>query len=106
MCNQVLTLVHHIVVNSLAFVLFHVGWLSVVNAEQVVAEGWNHEELLHHAIHVANAAQITQSNVLLISLSGDLWWHIAPKLGLLNCLDKWGQLLVQECLHQSCTVLD
>ena len=103
--NQFLHLVHHVIINLFALVVFQVFWLAVVNAEQVVAEGRDHEELLHHAIHVADAAQIAQADVLLVALRLDLR-NVAPRLRLLDGRDERRQLLIQERLHQGRAILD
>ena len=91
--DQLLHLVHHVVVNLLILVLFDLLGLAVIDAEQVVAEGGDHEELLHHAIHVADAAQIAQADVLLIALRLDLR-NVVPRLGLLDGRDERRQVLV------------
>lgn len=91
--NQFLHLVHHVIIHLFALVVFQVFWLPVVNAEQVVAEGRDHEELLHHAVHVADAAQIAQADVLLVALRLDLR-NVVPSLGLLDGRDERRQMLV------------
>lgn len=55
--------VKDIVIRSQHFLLLQ-DTLLLLKAEQVVAEGWNHEELLQDAIHVANVAQVNQSDEL------------------------------------------
>jgi hypothetical protein len=54
-----------VVVNLLSFECLWVLWESVIDAEQVVAEAGNGEELLEHGVHVANAAQVAKANALL-----------------------------------------
>ena len=63
--EQTLKLVKHVVVDCLVTIVFELFFYTVVNAEQVVAECGNHEELLHHAVHVADAAQVAKADALL-----------------------------------------
>ena len=81
------------------FVLYKILWFAVINAKQVVPESRNHEELLHHGIHVADAAQVAQTDVLLVPLLGRLGL-IAPRLRLLNCLNQGQELSLKEALHK------
>ena len=101
-----MALVHHIVIDLVALVLLHIQRLSIVNAEQVITESRNHKELLHHTVHVANAAQVAKTNIFLVALSAYLRWNIVPTLWLLYCLYERCKLLIQECLHQCCAVLN
>ena len=64
--NQFLHLMQHVIVVHVSFVLLHIWRLSIIYAKQVVAEVWNHVELLHHAVHVADATEIFQPDVLLV----------------------------------------
>ncbi len=59
---------HHVVIDLFPFVFCQLLRLAVIDAEQVVAECWHHKELLHHTIHVADAAEIDETAVLLMSL--------------------------------------
>lgn len=68
MGNQLLKLVHHVVIDLLSFVFSQLFWLAVINTEQVVAECRHHKELLHHTVHVADAAKVDETTVLLVSL--------------------------------------
>ena len=99
-------LVHHIVVDHVALVLLHLFRLSVVHTEQIVAEGWDHEELLHHAVHVADATKVAQANVLLCALSRVGLRSVAPGIGLLDGDDERHELSVEELLHEGGAVLD
>ena len=99
MSHQLLHLVHHVVIDFFTFVLYQILWFAVINAKQVVPESRNHEELLHHGIHVADAAQVAQTDVLLVPLLGRLGL-IAPSLRLLNCLNQGQELSLKEALHK------
>jgi hypothetical protein len=55
----------HVVINVKSLILLDVLLGMVVNAEQVVSEGRDHEELLEHRVHVADAPQVPQTHVLL-----------------------------------------
>jgi len=55
MCDELLQLMHHIVIDFLTLVLLQILRLAIIHAQQVVAEGGHHEELLHHTVHVADA---------------------------------------------------
>ena len=80
---------HHVVVDLLALVLIELLFLAIIDAEEVVSEGRCHEELLHHAVHVADAAQVSEAAVLLV-LGGRLCSRrVVPALGLLDGLDEW-----------------
>ena len=68
--DELLQLVHHVVIDHFALVLLHLLLLAVVDAEQVVAESWHHEELLHHAVHVADATEVAQTDVFLGGIAG------------------------------------
>ena len=57
--DKLLQLVHHVVVDLVAPVLLHVKFFAIINTHQVVAEGGHHKELLHHRVHVADAAQVS-----------------------------------------------
>jgi hypothetical protein len=59
---------HHVVIDALALVLLVFLCHAIVNAEQVVSEGRDHEELLHHTVHVADAAEVTETTIPLVSL--------------------------------------
>lgn len=79
----------NIVINSFALVLLKIFRLAIINGEKIVAEGGNHEELLHHCIHVADAAEVFQSNILLLtSLLDRTWWLIVPSVVALNQLHQ------------------
>lgn len=58
MSDQLLSLMHHVVIDCLTLVFFELFIFTVIDAHQVVSEGGNHEELLHHAVHVADAAKV------------------------------------------------
>ena len=105
MSDQLLHLVHHVVVNLLILVLFDLLGLAVIDAEQVVAEGGDHEELLHHTVHVADAAQVAQAYILLIALRGNLR-NIAESLWLLNCHNEGDKIGIEERLHEVRAALD
>jgi hypothetical protein len=58
----------HVIVDdqvTLLVVFLGVRCYSIIYAHQVVAEWGHHEELLHHRVHVADAAQVSQATVLL-----------------------------------------
>ena len=65
MCNQSLHLMKHVIINLVSLILNKLFTLSIVNTQQVVPEGRNHEELLHHRVHVTNAAQISETHIQL-----------------------------------------
>ena len=65
MSEQTLKLMQHVVVESVVTVGLHFFSDVVIHSQQVVSQCWDHEELLHHAVHVADAAQVTQTNVFL-----------------------------------------
>jgi len=58
MRNQLLHLMHHIVINFFALIFLDLFLLAIIDAHQIVSEGWDHEELLHHTVHVADAAEV------------------------------------------------
>ena len=45
----------HIIVYHFTLVLGDVWLDTIIDTKKIVAECWNHEELLKHAVHVANA---------------------------------------------------
>ena len=104
MCEKYLHLVKHVVINVFSLILDDLFGLSVINAEQVVPQRGNHEELLHHGVHVADASQVAQTHVLLKPFLSGLRL-IAPSFGLLNCLNQWQELSVKESLHKSSAIL-
>ena len=53
----------HVVINFLVFEFLEVRSDSIINAQHVVSEAGDHEELLKHTVHVADAAQILESYV-------------------------------------------
>lgn len=55
MSNESLKLMEKVVVENFAFVLLIIFNYIIVHAEDIVAEGRRHKELLHHAVHVAYA---------------------------------------------------
>ena len=59
----------HIIIDLITLVLFDIFGESVVDAKQVVSEGWHHEELLKHAVHVADAAEVAKAAVLLAAIN-------------------------------------
>ena len=100
MSEKLLHLVEHVVVDLLALVLDQLFLLAILNAQKIVSESWNHKELLHHGVHVANASQISQTNILLSStLTSFLaWWLIVPHFGLIDLVEHWHQNCLQEVL--------
>ena len=106
MSDELLQLVHHVIVDHVTLVLFHLLGLAIVNAEQVIAEGGNHEELLHHAVHVADADQVAQADVLLRRVWRIGRRRVAPRVGFLDGDDEGQELSIDELLHQSSAVLD
>jgi hypothetical protein len=107
MSHQLLNLMEHVVIDLFISILFNVLFLSIVHTEQIVSKVWNHEELLHHRVHVANAAKVLQSNILLRPLkAASARWHIEPALGSLDGLNQWKQILIQESVHKEAAILD
>ena len=60
----------HVVIDFFALVIFQLLRLTIIDCKQVVAEGGDHEELLHHGVHVADAAEVSESDILLNALIG------------------------------------
>jgi len=100
--------VKHIVINVFSLILDDLFGLSVINAEQVVPQRGNHEELLHHGVHVADAAQVAQTHVLLRTTFTSLLrrWLIAPYLRLLDRRKHWHQNFLEEFLHHEAALFD
>ena len=103
--DHLLQLMHHAVVNALPLVVLEVFGLAVIDAEQVVAEGWNHEELLHHTVHIADTAQVAKTHICLRAFRLNLR-DVVPGPGFLDSGNEWHELLIQESLHQRRAVLD
>ena len=103
--NQALQLVKHVIVKYFALVLLVVFSDAIIHAEDVVAEGRCHEELLHHTVHVANATKVPESDVLLESsiLSGRL---VVPLVWILDLFEKRSKLLFHKLVHQYWTLFD
>lgn len=98
---------HHVIIDLITLVLCHFEVLTVIDAEKIVAEGGRHEELLHHRVHVADAAEVNHADVLLLRRGvGGRCRLIIPRLRLLDGSDKGLKVLSKELLHQSTTVLD
>ena len=95
----------HVVVNDSTFILSQLLSLAVLYAEQVVPERWDHEELLHHAIHVADAAEIAQANIILTAAFSSLFRRrcVVPHTWLLDSVEHGDEHLSEEALHQSVT---
>ena len=60
---------------------------------------------MHHAVHVADAAKVSETYVPLVSLRRGLG-HVVPVLRLLDSLDQGHKLCLEEALHESSAVLD
>ena len=88
-CNQFLSLIQHVVYDHLTLDQRLLGCLEgwlLFNAEQIVAEGWDHEELLEDAIHVADVLQVHKTDILLIR-AGSGGWPEAEALWLVDLTD-------------------
>lgn len=94
-----------VIVKDFALVLLVIFRYSIVNTKDVIAEGWCHEELLHHAVHITDATKVSETNVLLKcrALAG---WLIVPLIGLLNHVKQWAKLLLDETIHKDRALLD
>jgi len=105
MSNQALQLVQHIVIEDLTLVLLVVLPDAIIDAQKVVAEGWGHKELLHHAVHVTDATEILETHVLLqgCALTG---WLVVPLVGLLDLFKQRPELFLHKLEHQNWTLLD
>lgn len=64
--GQFLKLVHHVVIDLITLVVDYICWLAIIDTEKIVAEGGSHEELLHHGVHVADAAEVNETNIFLL----------------------------------------
>jgi hypothetical protein len=53
-CHQLLHLMNHVIIDFLSLLVSQLLGDAILDREEVVAEGWDHEELLHHRVHVAN----------------------------------------------------
>lgn len=67
MRHHPLELMKQVVIKYLTFVFFLILWSSIVDAKKIVTEGWSHEELLQHAVHVTNTAKVSKPHVFLQS---------------------------------------
>ena len=87
MSYESLELMKEVVVKDFSFVLLVVFNDPIVDTENIVAEGRRHKELLHHAVHIADAPEVSQTYVLLkrCALAG---WLVVPLVGLLDHLEK------------------
>ena len=95
MSNQLLQLMEHVIIDCLLSVFLQLFFLAIIDTEKVIAQGWDHEELLHHGVHVADAAKILETNIGLGPLKRVSTRRcIKPCLRLLDCLDKWYQVLL------------
>ena len=89
-----------VVVVFLALVFDHVEWLVVVDTEHIVSEAWHHEELLEHAVHVANATEISNTHIKLV-VGALTSWHKVPLSWGLDILQHWSKLLLHKLEHHS-----
>ena len=97
--DQSLQLMKHVIVDLLFFVRHNIRWLIVVHGQHVVSEAWHHEELLQHAVHVADATQILESNVGLLTSTG-AGWLIVPGVWSFDRFNEWFELLFEESPHR------
>lgn len=77
-----------VIVNLLTLEGFLVGRKPIFNAEQVVSESWNGEELLEHRVHVADAAKVSQADPYL-STSRRRRRRVVPSWRSLNVIHNW-----------------
>ena len=74
--------------------------LPVIRGEKGVPESWNVEELLHHGVHVADAAEVLDARKFVRRASRVLWCHSFLFL-LVQLQDEWVPEVLNECLNQS-----
>ena len=48
----------NIIIYFSILVLYEIFWCIILDRENIIAECWNHKELLHHGVHVTNRAKI------------------------------------------------
>ena len=98
MGHESLQLVEHVVIDCLApFVLDEVLLFSIISTEHIVPEARNHEELLEHTVHVADAAEVPETDVWLVSFC-QVWWGKSPLCWLFDRGNHWSELLEKELL--------
>ena len=98
----------HIVIYIPSLVLDDLWILAILDAEKVVAEGRDHEELLHHTVHVADAAKVAKAYILLEAVLATFlrWRLVGPASRLINSVQHWQQDLAKEAFHQLATLSD
>ena len=103
--EESLHLMQHVVVND--FLLVFSGVLSdaIFHTEQVVAESWDHKELLHHRVHVADASEVLQTHIV-AEITTRLSWSVLPTLLLLDVGHHGVHVVLQEVAHESGTLSD
>ena len=69
MSDEFLHLMQHVVIDHFVFMLNQLFLNAIVNGKEIVSELWYHEDLLHHAVHVADAAEIPETHISLRSLT-------------------------------------
>ena len=74
----------HIIINHFVFVLHEILRDAIIDAKQIVAKAWDHEELLHHAVHVANATEVSEADELLQAILSATRPLVLPCLWLVN----------------------
>ena len=74
----------HVVIDHFVFMLYHLRFNTVVDGKEVVPELWYQEELLHHAVHVADATEIPETHIGLGSLRLTSRGSIVPILWLFD----------------------
>ena len=89
----------HVIIVELATVLSHFGLNAIVDTQQVIPEGRDHKELLHHTVHVAYAAEIPDPNVCLHPLALRTGRGVVPLVWLFDRVHEGFELVLEEALH-------
>lgn len=98
MGNKSLELMQQVIIKYFTFVFFVICRCAIVNTKNIVSEGWGHEELLHHAVHVTDATEVSKTDVFLHSRALPRWL-IVPLVWLINHLKERHKLLLHETSH-------
>ena len=106
MRHQLLHLMHHVVIDYLSLEVNELLGNTIFHRERVVAEGWDHEELLHHHVHTADAAQVLQASLLLSAFHGIAGRCVIPPIMSLDQSHEWEYALFQENIHKKRALLN
>jgi len=89
-----------IIIYLVTSIVLHVGRHLVIYAHQIVPKRRDHEELLHHTVHITDTSQVDKPDIFLASVATvRTGWLIFPPFGLFDQCHERNQLVINKLFH-------